>query len=202
MSFIFRRKGPAPGLLLLPFINIFLRDAKRDQNMVLKNMYLKFEEKRKSGGAFQGRGPVTKLCLHHMKILCAPLVIFTLSFDTFANYKTNRITYTRQLLIEFLRSFRADRNFPSLHRNVSISGNGIFGPASPVYMSQSLRTFCLSKYFALNGFFSCSCKRGLNIKTLKFAGSEPRLVVDAGVYSQCGGAGAVLVMDFEGKLQL
>ena len=27
-------------------------------------------------------------------------------------------------------------------------------------MSQSLRTFCLSKYFALNGFFSCSCKRG------------------------------------------
>ena len=28
-------------------------------------------------------------------------------------------------------------------------------------MSQNLRTFCLSKYFALNGFFSCSCKRGL-----------------------------------------
>ena len=26
-------------------------------------------------------------------------------------------------------------------------------------MSQSLRTFCLSKYFALNIFFSCSCKR-------------------------------------------
>ena len=87
-------------------------------------------------------------------------MIFTLSFDKFANYKTNRITYTRQLLIEFLRSFRTDRNLPSLHRNVSISGNGIFGPASPVYMSQSLRTFCSSKYFALNGFFSCSCKRG------------------------------------------
>ena len=77
--------------------------------------------------------------------------------------RTKSLIGTRQLLIEFLRSFRADRNFPSLHRNVSISGNGIFGPASPVYMSQSLRTFCLSKYFALNEFFSCSCKRGHSV---------------------------------------
>ena len=36
-------------------------------------------------------------------------------------------------------------------------------------MSQSLRTFCLSKYFALNGFFSCSCKRGHSFSECKAA---------------------------------
>ena len=50
--------------------------------------------------------------------------------------------------------------FPLRYRNISISGNGSFGPVSPVYMSQNLRTFSSSKYFALTGFLSCSCKRG------------------------------------------
>ena len=41
-----------------------------------------------------------------------------------------------------------------------------------------------------------------NVNAGKFAGSEPRSMVDAGVYSHSGGAGVVPVMDFEEKLQL
>ena len=45
--------------------------------MVLKNNVgtLNSRRKEKAEGSFQGRGPATKLCLHHMKILCAPLYI-------------------------------------------------------------------------------------------------------------------------------
>ena len=39
-----------------------------------------------------------------------------------------------------------------------------------------------------------------NVNVGKFAGSEPWLVVNAGIYSHSGSAGAVPVMDFEGKL--
>ena len=39
-----------------------------------------------------------------------------------------------------------------------------------------------------------------NVNAGKFAGSEPWSVVNAGIYSHSGGAGAVPVMDFEGKV--
>ena len=41
-----------------------------------------------------------------------------------------------------------------------------------------------------------------NVNAGKFAGSEPRSLVDAGVYSHSGGASVVPVMDFEEKLPL
>ena len=90
-------------------------------------------------------------------------------------------------LIEFFVIAVLNGYFPLRYRNISISGNGIFGPASPVYMSQSLRTFCLSKYFALNGFFRCSCKRGQcalgwrTAETLELVGDRRLWLV-----SQCG----------------
>ena len=41
-----------------------------------------------------------------------------------------------------------------------------------------------------------------NVNAGKFAGSKLWSVVDAGIYSYSGGAGAVPVMNFEEKLQL
>ena len=41
-----------------------------------------------------------------------------------------------------------------------------------------------------------------NVNAGKMAGSEQRSVVDAGIYSYSGGAGAVPVMYFGEKLQL
>ena len=39
-----------------------------------------------------------------------------------------------------------------------------------------------------------------NVNAGKFVGSQPWSVVNAGIYSHSGGAGAVPVMDFEGKV--
>ena len=39
-----------------------------------------------------------------------------------------------------------------------------------------------------------------NVNAGKFAASEPWSVVNASIYSHSGGAGAVPVMDFEGKV--
>ena len=41
-----------------------------------------------------------------------------------------------------------------------------------------------------------------NVNAGKCAGSEPWSVVNAGIYSHSGGAGAVPVINFEEKLQL
>ena len=41
-----------------------------------------------------------------------------------------------------------------------------------------------------------------NVNAGKFAGSEQRPVVDAGIYSHSGGVCAVPVMNFKEKLQL
>ena len=38
-----------------------------------------------------------------------------------------------------------------------------------------------------------------NVNAGKFVGSQPWSVVNTGIYSHSGGAGAVPVMDFEGK---
>ena len=40
-----------------------------------KKCALDSRRKEKAQRPFQGRGPATKLCLHHMKNLCAPLVL-------------------------------------------------------------------------------------------------------------------------------
>ena len=41
-----------------------------------------------------------------------------------------------------------------------------------------------------------------NVNAGKFASSEPRSVIDAGIYSHSGGPGAVPVMNLKEKLQL